>query len=437
MEALESRQLLAVDLTLTLAVQGNVEEVSPGETLTYELTYTNAGDETASGVVIQARQPRGVSLVEGDLGAGDPAWSCDSSWAGSVCTLEIGDLARGASATVPLKMAVEAELLPRVGSISQVAWIRGDRENGWDPTPRNNVAVERTPVKHVVPDLEVSLNDGDTEDSDVEVSPGDRLTYTVSYANTGPVAATGVELVVRIPPGTTKADDAPADGEWTRTTGLAGDEYTFTVGALAASEDGTATLTVTVDSSLPQFMRQLTAAAQIRAGEDSPADPTPRNNADIESTAVVYRVPDLQLAIEAGELAEDGPLVYTMTLANDGPVDASGVELSLILPRGVTAITAGTAWTCEDSLRGGQQCSLVVGGLAAGESKADVTLSVAIDSDQLRPFGSIYTVGRITDDGAHGHDPTPWNNVALQRTRLPDSGRPWGDLWGRFRRRFG
>jgi hypothetical protein len=217
-----------------------------------------------------------------------------------------------------------------------------------------------------------------------------------------------------------------------------GDQCLLNLGTLAPGAEGTATLTVDVGASVPQFLRRLDALVRIRGNADGPVDPTPRDNFDFESTTLLRRVPDLRLSMDDGgvEVAEGGTLVYDVTYSNTGPVDATGVEIRLRPPRGSQLRPADSQgqWTCGDADDGGP-CTLAVGNLAAGQT-GTAKLAVTLGTDTRQLLGEVFAVGRINDDGANGRDPTPWNNVALEQTRLSNFDRSWARLVERFSHRL-
>ncbi len=72
----------------------------PGGVVVYTLDYANVGDQDATGVTISDTVPTYTSF---NPGASTTGWSClPSIQAGSICTLDVGDLAAGASGSVEL-----------------------------------------------------------------------------------------------------------------------------------------------------------------------------------------------------------------------------------------------------------------------------------------------------------------------------------------------
>ena len=120
----------STDLALTKTAQPN--PVLPGAALTYTLTVTNAGSETASGVVVSDTLPTSVSFT-----------SCAAS-GGGVCggtgharTVTYPTLAPGASSTITIVTAV-ADSAGAGATISNTATVASATA---DPNPANDTAI--------------------------------------------------------------------------------------------------------------------------------------------------------------------------------------------------------------------------------------------------------------------------------------------------------
>ncbi|MEM8993703.1 MAG: DUF11 domain-containing protein [Acidobacteriota bacterium] len=232
-------------------------------------------------------------------------------------------------------------------------------------------------------DLEVTV----VESAD-PVTPGSGagdLVYTVTVTNDALSEATGVALESSqiLPAHVFVVSQSPSTGSFSGST--------WTLGDLAAGASETLTVTLTVPSSAATGVDAVTNTASVTAVDQTDTDTS--NDTASESTSTVRRV-DLDVSVaesadpvDAG--SDTGNLIYTVSVTNSGPSDASGVTLSnaLTLPTGVTADSqvpsagsfSGTAWT--------------LGALASGESETlTVTLTVGTSAAQGADV--------ITDDAA-------------------------------------
>jgi uncharacterized repeat protein (TIGR01451 family) len=121
---------------LTILKINDAGFVKVDQTITYELTYRNVGNQDATGAVVRETVPRGTEFARG---ASLPTtWSCPPrSPGGTVCTALVGDLGAGQGGV--LQFAVQVVREPRGSKIENVARTNDDGNNGADPTPENNI----------------------------------------------------------------------------------------------------------------------------------------------------------------------------------------------------------------------------------------------------------------------------------------------------------
>ena len=109
--------------------------VSAGSTISYTVTYGNAGSMTATGVTLHETVPDYTSF---NAGASDPSWSC----VGTSCTLVVGSVAPAAGGSVSFVVTVDGTLPPGLQSIINRVTISSD----FDSNEGNNLYEEQTPV---------------------------------------------------------------------------------------------------------------------------------------------------------------------------------------------------------------------------------------------------------------------------------------------------
>ena len=228
-----------------------------------------------------------------------------------------------------------------------------------------------------------------------------QLTYTITVRNNGPGTATGVGVVDSLPPGATVLV-GPASSSQGECRG-----NTVTVdcdlGTLAA--DAQATVTINV---IPTVTGDLSNAATVFAVEP---EPDLANNSSTQTTTV-RPPPDPALAADLAitTVAEVNPrasgqgFTYRLTVRNDGPDTATGVQLTNDLPRGIALgpITASQSQAnCTDT--DPMLCTL--GTLTSG-AEATVTIDVIRTEVGTLP-------NRAGVNNGDQHDPNTANNFAL------------------------
>jgi uncharacterized repeat protein (TIGR01451 family) len=260
--------------------------VTPGETITYTITASNAGPEAAAGATVTDVLPAAL------LGA---AWTCTAT-AGSSCAAggagnvnDIVGLLPGGTATYVLTATVDPAATGTLANTVAVAPPAG----GTDPNPADNSA---TDTDALAPEADLAVTKTDSPDP---VQPGGALAYTLTIANAGPSNATGVTAVDSLPAGVTFVSSIPG----APTCVLSGATLTCNLGALAAAGSST----VTIDTTVNATGGILVNSASVSASEP---DPYSGNNAAIAGTAVGRRT---------AELAHGTDQVYDLA-AQPGPV---------------------------------------------------------------------------------------------------------------------
>jgi uncharacterized repeat protein (TIGR01451 family) len=122
---------------LQISKRSSATTITAGGTITYTLTYTNAGNQAATGVIITETVPNNTTF---NPAASTPGWNCTpNNNAGSSCTLNIGSLAGGnTGGSATFVVTVDDPLPAGVTTITNSAQIGDDGQNGDDSTPADN-----------------------------------------------------------------------------------------------------------------------------------------------------------------------------------------------------------------------------------------------------------------------------------------------------------
>ena len=299
-----------------------VTSVTPGSSTTFTITVTNAGPSSVpAGVVVSDPIPAGTTGTESEA-------DCSIAAATFTCTTS-AVLASGASVVYQLVVAIPATYVG--ATLVNTATISFSPVP--DPNPANGSATDTDTVTPIVDDLSIVKTD-----SADPVAPGDSFSYTIVVSNAGPDAAPNVVVTDPVPPAFTVTGVSSSQGSCTNAANL----VSCTLASLAAGS----TWTITVEVDVPA---DATSGSVINtASVTGIGDTTSANDSATQSTTVgtpVVASADLVLTIvvDDGTPNEGDVVTYTITVANKGPDDATGVVVTDMLPNGVTFVSSRSA----------------------------------------------------------------------------------------------
>jgi uncharacterized repeat protein (TIGR01451 family) len=361
----------SADLSLTKS--DAADPVVAGESLTYTISVGNAGPSTAANVSVADTLPASVTFVS----ASGTGWSCTE--ASGIVTCTRASLAVGAAPDITIEVTAGLD----AGTLNNSAQVSSDTD---DPDSGNDSDSEETTVTASA-DLGVTKTG-----SPNPVAPEGTLTYTISINNSGPSAASNVEVSDTLPPNATFVSASGSGWSCNEASGV----VTCTRPNLDAGAATVIVIVVKAPADVPSALNSVSIQS------DTP-DPEGDNNSDTERTAVDEGA-DLAIIktdnpdpVFAGEA-----LTYTLLITNNGPSTAANVEVVDTLPPNVTFVgVAGAGWSCGEAA-GIVTCSLA--SLAAGDV-ADIEIQVTAP-----PSGGAITnratVTSATPDAVPGNDTT-------------------------------
>jgi uncharacterized repeat protein (TIGR01451 family) len=220
---------------------------------------------------------------------------------------------------------------------------------------------------------------------------GDTVVYTVELSNNSLAAAAGVAVTDILPAGVTFVSSTTTEGTYSSGTGV------WTIGLVPSASSATLTITVTVDAGTGG--QTVTNFASVTAS-DQP-DPVSSNNVD--SAAFTVQSADLAIVktVDNAAPGEGTSIVYTVVLTNNGPFTGIGIQVTDVLPTGVTFVSATTTQGAYNDGTG----LWTVGNMVA--STVD-TLSIAATVDVGTNGMTITNTASVT--AVDQADPVPGND---------------------------
>ena len=356
-----------------LAVDKQVSDATPnvGDTITYTITLSNLGADTATGVTLLDQLPAGLQFVaalpsQGTYDAGTGIW-------------DVGTVDTAYART----LTIEALVLPPLSGVPQPQTNTASvlTSNQYDPDPTNNTdSVTETP-KYA--DLKV-----EKVVDDARPNVGDTITFTITLSNLGVDTATGITLGDLLPSGLAFLSATPDQGGYDAATGE------WDVGTLAASDTTTLTIAALVVSGVAQ-----TNVASVTSANEY--DPDPTNNTDsVTETPLTAELSVAKSVVSATPILGD-TVTYTIVVHNAGPDTAVNTIAADVFPiAGLTAIAVATvSQGSYDPVTGDWD----VGDLASG---ADATITFTAKTTAVGSFTNTVTVSTAT------YEPDLSNNSA-------------------------
>ncbi|HEY1269005.1 MAG TPA: SBBP repeat-containing protein [Candidatus Binatia bacterium] len=175
LDAFVTKLCVTVCLDLTIKMTTSTKVVSPGDTITYTVTVTNKGPDTATGVVVDAPLPAGATLPV--------APGCDTS-----VQCVIGTMAKGASTVITISFTAPST----TGQLVYTATVTSDdtdtNGNSDTSTVKSNVLLPDLIVKKVTLDVttvavggSINITDTTSNKQSVPVAPAATPAFTTAF----------------------------------------------------------------------------------------------------------------------------------------------------------------------------------------------------------------------------------------------------------------
>lgn len=385
---------LQADLALTKVESSNNLTPSVGEEISFEITVTNSGPDAATNVQVVDQLLSGFDFVEynATLGIYDETTGI---W-------QLGTLLNGNSATLIIDVLVNPS-----GLYTNTSQVIASDAHDIDSTPANGVSSEDDLDEIAVspvPAIDLSLIK--TVD---EINPfvGSNVVFTLTVTNDGPSDATTVQVSDPLPSGFMYVSD-DRGLTYNDTNGL------WNVGSLTAGSSATLNITASVNAT-----GSYSNTAEIIGHDQADIDSSPNNgllSEDDQDVAVVNPSPlvDVSVTKTADTMTPNvgDAIVFTVTVNNDGPSDATNVVVTDLLASGYEFVSAVPSDGTYDNFNG----SWTLGNLANGASE-----NIVITANVLAS-GDYTNTAELTGLSETDMDSEPANNDSTeddQQTIVP------------------
>ncbi|MGN7515645.1 MAG: gliding motility-associated C-terminal domain-containing protein [Allomuricauda sp.] len=373
---------LQADLSLIKSVVGGNLSPYVGEQLSFEISVSNNGPHDATNVRVVDQLLSGFGYISyaATTGTYDPA---NGFW-------EVGTLANGDTETLTIDVVVNAS-----GNYTNTSQVIASDAFDIDSTPSNGVSSEDDQSDVVVtPEALIDLSLTKTIDKSPPLV-SDNVRFTLTINNDGPSVATSVEVTDLLPSGYTYVSDN-SGGTYDENTGI------WNVGSLANGSSVSLNILCTVNPS-----GDYDNVAEITGHDQVDVDSSPNNDSPSEDdqdgvSVVPEPLVDISVTKSVDQLIPEvgEEILFTVTVQNDGPSDATNIVVTDLLASGYQLINATPSIGTYNETNG----SWVVGDLPNGVSE---TLDVLVE---VLPTGIYTNTAELTNVGENDVDSSPNNN---------------------------
>ena len=364
-----------------LAVTKVVSDATPnvGDTITFTITLSNLGADTATNVTVLDQLPAGLQFVdatanEGTYDPGTGIWTV-----GTVDTL----FAR--------TLKIDAIVLPPVSGVPQPSTNTAsvNTSDQYDPDPSNNTdSVTETPQ---YADLAV-----EKVVSNPNPNVGGQVTFTITLRNLGIDEATGVTIADPLPSGLTFVSASPSAGtNYSPATGV------WQVGTIPAGGEKTLAIVVAVPG--PGSFTNVAAVSTTNQFD-------PDHTNDSGESTISTREADLAVAKTVSDPNPNvgDTITFTVTVSNLGPDSANNVQITDSFP--VAGLQLLSAVPSQGTFNTGTGV-WTVGTVDVGSANTE---TLVITARVLAPAVNTIPPARTnvaTVTKADEYDPNPGNNT--------------------------
>jgi uncharacterized repeat protein (TIGR01451 family) len=415
----ESSTLTTVSSSDLAITKTGPATATAGSTISWTITVTNNGPDPEANPAFSDTLPAGTTfnlLVQNTGSAATCSTPAPNNPGTVTCSLQA--LNSGASNQFTLTANISPSF---TGALNNTATVTGTNA---DPNTNNN---SQTAPATVSASADLTIN----KSGPASANAGTNVTYTVTLTNSGPSAAASVSLTDAVPANTTFVSESQTNGATflcsTPASGGTG-TITCTIGSFPV---GSATFSITVHIN-PGATGTITNTANASSAT---TDPNPSGNNPTAITTVTSSA-DLSVVKTATSAVTAGNNVtYHIVVTNNGPSDATAVNMSDTLPPNTTFVsetqTGGPSFTCLNpavGATGAVSCSIAT--LTFGTTATFDIIANFAAATPAGPSSNTATVSSAADPNAGNNSSTAVTQVSaaladLSVTKTPAPG-PYG-----------
>ncbi|MFJ8215455.1 cell surface protein [Bacillus cereus] len=339
-----------------------------GDVLTYTVTIPNTGLLPANNAIFIDSLPNGTSFLPGSVTIDNVPQTNANPLAG----ISLGTINNNTSRTVTFQATVVS--LPSQNPISNTANITFQYTPIAGGTTFNGLATSNSAGTQI----NLATINGTKSVNKIFTDIGETLTYSISLANTGNIAATNVIYTDPIPSGTTfiagsvtvngitQAGANPANG--------------VSIGTIAANSSATIAFQVTVPA-IPQTNPITNSGSTTYQYVPIPNQPAINgtNTTNTVSTQVNNATVTMTKAVDKNYADIGDVLTYTLSFTSTGNTNANNVILTDVIPVGTTFISNSLTINGTSQIGANPANSVNIGSISPNATK-NVSFQVTVNN---------------------------------------------------------
>lgn len=311
-EASVDTKIIGIDLDVSKSV--NSTEPLDGEIVTYTVIATNNGPDSTNGVKLTDTLPVSITYLSHNFSSTPTGQTYDTAsglW-------NIGTLGDGDFATLTLTGRIKSGSGGK--EIYNVA--SGLTSNYPDYDTTNNTDTVTVTVE-AAPDLEIFKTDNQTS-----VTPGDEFAYTITINNAGSASASGIVINDVLPANLSYVSDTSGI-----TPAISGNTYSWAYPS-SLGVGGTISFDLVVKAA--SSLSSISSLANVVSVSTEDEEGNTTNNTATDTDAVLAVDLEVTKSFSPSAPLEGGLVTYDVVVINNGPITATNVKLTDLMPSGIT-----------------------------------------------------------------------------------------------------